>query len=283
MMDIPNFDTQEQLFKFLKDNKEQLIAQKKSVIKHADSINVSFPNDFLTKENVYKANNPIDKVPDEYKVKVVWNTTNLMDSHSDVHIPGLWKKTLQENKMLMHVQEHKSNSFDKIISSGAELEAYTKNLSWAELGYTNYSDKTEALIAESIIKKAGEAPRNEYMAEQYAKGYVVNHSVGMRYVKIVMAINSDEAYYGAEKEAWDKYYPMIVNKEVADKRGAFWAVTEAKLIEGSAVPLGSNAATPTLDNNMKSDNNEPLKNTQEPQKSTQKTFADFVKYLNTNI
>ena len=62
-----------------------------------------------------------------------------------------------------------------------------------------------------------------------------------------------------EFEAWEKYYPMIANKELADSKGYFWAVKEAKMIEESAVPVGSNSITPTLENNMKS----------EPEKSTQ--------------
>jgi len=66
----------------------------------------------------------------------------------------------------------------------------------------------------------------------------------MIYVNLVLCVDDDE--YGAEKEAWVKYYPEIVNKKVADKQGHFWAVTEAKIIEGSAVPFGSNPITPTL-------------------------------------
>jgi hypothetical protein len=39
---------------------------------------------------------------------------------------------------------------------------------------------------------------------------------------------------------------LIANGEVADKKGFFWAVKEAKLIEISAVISGSNELTPTL-------------------------------------
>ncbi|KGT09539.1 hypothetical protein NV63_06850 [Elizabethkingia anophelis] len=49
-----------------------------------------------------------------------------------------------------------------------------------------------------------------------------------------------------KKENWDKYYPSIVNKDDVDERGYFWAVLEQKIIEVSAVPRGSNPATPTI-------------------------------------
>ena len=69
----------------------------------------------------------------------------------------------------------------------------------------------------------------------------------MRYVSFDLAINSEAEWDKEEKALWDKYYPVIANKELADERGYFWAVTEAKIVEGSAVVMGSNSATPTLE------------------------------------
>lgn len=54
--------------------------------------------------------------------------------------------------------------------------------------------------------------------------------------------------------------PYAVNPEVAEEKGYFWAVTEAKVIEGSAVPIGSNWITPTL--SVENKDNEPPKGTQ---------------------
>jgi hypothetical protein len=272
MIDIPTFGTNDELFKFLKDNLHDLKAQKKAEIKHADAI--CYHESTATKNaGVTKANVEFTPSGDEIKVKVVINTTNLMDSHNDVHFPNMWNKSLNENKDIMHLQEHRMK-FDHIISSGSNLKAYVKEFSFSELGF-NYEGNTQALIFESTIKKE----RNSFMFDQYSKGYVTQHSVGMRYVKIVLCVNSEKEYYGAEKEAWDKYFPQVANKELAEKRGYFWAVTEAKVIEGSAVPLGSNHATPTLDNNLK---NEPLQNTQqkdnEPSLDTQNKLKEF--YLN---
>ena len=81
------------------------------------------------------------------------------------------------------------------------------------------------------------------MFKQYANNYVDNHSVGMRYVKIFLAVNDPE--YLDEFEVWSRYINSIVNAELANEKGYFYAVTEAKVIEGSAVPIGSNHVTPT--------------------------------------
>jgi len=110
---------------------------------------------------------------------------------------------------------------------------------------------------------------------QYANGYVKNHSVGMRYVQLVFCVN--DYNFGAEFEAWEKYFPMIANKEAAEEKGFFWAVKEAKVIEGSAVPLGSNWITPTLDNNAKQKPSEDTsKQNNEPPEGTQKTWKELI-------
>jgi len=99
----------------------------------------------------------------------------------------------------------------------------------------------EVLVYEAVIKK----DRNEFMFSQYLNGYVLNHSVGMRYIKIYFCYNSDDPQYTQEKDNYDKYLPQIINI-TGDAPDHFWAVTEAKNIEGSAVVKGSNYLTPVL-------------------------------------
>lgn len=112
----------------------------------------------------------------------------------------------------------------------------------ASKAFDNGINKLEVLVYEATITKS----RNEFMFNQYKNGFVLNHSVGMRYVKLFFCYNNDAPEYSADKENWDKYYPLIMNKDDADKTSYFWAVTEAKNIEGSAVVKGSNFLTPVL-------------------------------------
>jgi hypothetical protein len=263
------FATKKELFKFLAENKDKLVAQKKAVKKEADCPVIVKP--IIVTDPKLSANKAEGEMMDpmninSLKVVVVINTTNFLDSHNDLHLPGIWNKSLLDNKMIMHLQEH-DMEFDKIISDGDNLKAYIKRFKWSELGYA-YEGETEALIFESEILK----DRNPFMLTQYAKGWVRNHSVGMYYVKMDIAINDESMpnYF----EAWNKYYPQIANKEVADERGYFWYVLEAKCAEGSAVPMGSNTCTPTLDNgtgkNMKDEPSNGTHNTLEPDSSTLK-------------
>ena len=254
--EFPNkeFTTKEELFEALRVNKKTLIAQKKMITKQSDSIVYFGP----TTKAVNKAELPTNEEVNKINARLVINTTGIMDSHNDVHIDGIWNKTIQENKNLLLLQEHQM-TFDKIISD--KITAKTESFEWKELGF-DYTGKTEALVFYAEIDKE----RNPFMFEQYKNGYVKEHSVGMRYVKMDLAINSTASEDKVEKAVWDKYIDLIANKETAEEQGYFWAVQEAKAIEGSAVVKGSNHATPTI--NIEAAKSTPIET--EPSEDTQK-------------
>jgi len=242
VLEFPNkeFSTKESLFKALIDNKKELISIKKSVTKNADAVSFGYLDTSVKIDTTKEDMQSQLQDPETLNVKVVINTTNFLDSHGDVHINGIWNKSVKDNVTFLHLQEHERD-FDKVITDTAK--GYVQSLTWKKLGLP-YEGKTEALIFESTIEKK----RNEFMLNQYANGWVKNHSVGMRYVQLELAINTEAEYDKDYKDLWDEFYPIIANKEVADERGYFWVVKEAKIIEGSAVVMGSNSATPTLEN-----------------------------------
>ena len=251
-----DFETKEELFKALTEHKKELVSLKKSVTKNADAISYGYVEN-ISKNNVDKAIASAD-LPNTLDVKVVINTTNFLDSHGDLHINGIWNKSVADNKTFLHLQEH-NRDFSHVISDSAK--GLVQSMTWKQLGLP-YDGNTEALVFESTIDRL----RNGFMLKQYANGWVKNHSVGMRYVNLDLAINSEAEYDKEYKELWDKYYPVVANKELADERGYMWIVSEAKIIEGSAVVMGSNSATPTLENKQ-----EPLEDTldNEAEKSLQ--------------
>jgi hypothetical protein len=242
---IYKFDTTNDLFDFVKacpDNINKLIKEKKASIKLADAVLFSPSNEYITKTGIKEAG-LIDKAEPtlsegQIMVRAIINTTNVLDSHDDVHIPGLWKKSLQENRYILHLQEHE-RKHDKVISDN--LKAYTKNVSWESLGYS-FAGNTQALIFDSIVSKE----RNEFMYDQYLKGYIKQHSVGMKYVKMYFCVNSGDEWATSYKDNWDKYIDQVVNRKEAEVEGYFFAVTEAEVVEGSSVVFGSNHITPTI-------------------------------------
>lgn len=236
--EIPNFENKSELFSWLRLNEKKLISEKMK-FKTEGEVTKSSTSVIMVIDSEKSSDSSLDK--DEIQVKAIINTTNLMDNHLDVHFPNLWDKSLSENKYMYHLQEHRK-SFDSVIAEGSSVNAYTKTFSWKELGMP-YEGTTQALVFDSTIKQSD----NPMMFDRYKNGKVRQHSVGMQYVKMSMAVNSNEKGDEKYKANWDKYYPQIANKEIADKYGFFFAVTEAKVNEGSAVMFGSNFATPTLE------------------------------------
>ena len=244
MIKLPKFKTQPELFKHLADNVDDILYEKKCIFKKADGLNLSF----IELKDVDKTIQKSDDVEkDEIKVRAIINTTMVKDSHGDVHINGLWKKSLRENKRIKHLQEHKM-SFDSIISDGDNLKAYTKTYSWRDLG-VDKDGETQALVFDSVVKRK----RNPYMFEQYKDGNVDNHSVGMSYVTMKLAMDSKDEDHAEYKAEFDKHIDDILNKAEVKKDGFFYAIYEAKAREGSAVPFGSNSITPTQ--SVKSEDN----------------------------
>jgi hypothetical protein len=272
---VPVDLSHKELLKFLVENKSLLIAEKKAAIKEADGIPhvAEFSAKyFIDKEGklAKAANNQQPSTGGPETVLCVINTTNWMDSHSDVHIPGIWNKSLKDNKAFIHLQEH-NMGFAYVISD--ESKGYTEKLTWKELGL-DLAGVTEALIFSTPLKG-----RNPYMEDQYRKGFVKNHSVGMRYVTIKLCINdAEDEYYKEEYANWVQYAPMVANIADAEAQGFFWAVLEAKIIEGSAVVKGSNIITPTM--GFKSAQPEGSTGQQQPDVSTVVKDANADKGVN---
>lgn len=272
MIKIPflnkEFETKAEAISFLKENREKLKSLKK-LQNTTSSVKVEYSLESSVQKNESnKSENSAEVAKPEQDiihVKTVMNTTNYMDSHLDVHIPGIWDKTIKQNRAgFYHLQEHK-DKFDHVIAYPEDVKVYTEFRNWSDLGFS-YSGQTQCLIFESTIRK----DVNPYMFETYSKNRVKNHSVGMLYVQYDLAIKDEDD----EKEMafWNKYIKQVANRETAEEYGFFWVVTEAKLREGSAVLFGSNDATPTLfieeEKNKEANNSIPtdpaMTNQQEP-------------------
>ena len=227
------------------EKKAELIELKKSALKICDpSISVEVE----TVNKAFTTNFTDDLEKGVIRRKIVGNTYNWLDSHGDVHVGNTFKKSIQERTTkVFHLHDHKFEISAKVgkIDSIKEVD-----ISWKDLG-VDISGSTKALIAESDISK----DLNKAVFDQYLSKEIDQHSVGMRYVKLDLAVNDDQ--YEEEYKVWKNYIDSIGNKEQAIEKGYFWAVSEAKLIEISAVLMGSNPITPTIENKI-----EPSKDTQ---------------------
>jgi hypothetical protein len=233
---------------YLKQNKSEILELKKSVIKHSDSFSTS---PLSTAEDVtIKAlvtNHKTDVENGVIKRTIVGNTYNWLDSHSDVHINGLFAKSISERKdKVRHYHDHLHQLTAKV---GTPTDVYEKNVQWKDLGVNKFG-YTQALLIDTDIKKS----YNNVIFDMYKSNEIDQHSVGMMYVKVALAL--DDQNEKEEFAVWQKHINDIGNRTKAEEDGYFFAVYEAKLIEVSAVVDGSNELTPTVENI------EPLDDTQ---------------------
>lgn len=198
-------------------------------------------------------------------VKSVINTTNIIDSHHDLHLPKTWNKTVMDNPYSYHLKQHEAK-FESVISNKAKN--YNELFNFNQLGL-DIDFSTVANINEFTLQRS----KMPFMFDAYANGDVKEHSVGMIYVNI------DIAYYDEDSEKQMSFFEEMkkqaVNPEVADEYGCFWVVYEAKKREGSAVVFGSNSVTPTLF--VK--NYEPSKNTRKEIEAVNDTSKEFIKEI----
>lgn len=267
---IPDDLKGKELIDFLVTNKSAIIAQKKCLPKMAEAISFAPSAEFYKSGTVVKAAASEDETDaDMVKVKFVGNAAWWCDSHMDVAIAGCYDKTVKERKgMMVHLHDH-VHSIEAEV--GDIKKVYTEDISLKELGLKK-EGTTQCLVFDSEVLKE----YNPKVFKKYKAGRVKQHSIGLWYIKLELAVNDDD--YEKEKEIWDKYIDKIINKKHVQDKGYFWAMVEIKVMEVSAVLFGSNELTPTL--GVKSDTEEEPGNPTQEQPSSNKAkkinFGAFV-------
>jgi hypothetical protein len=174
-------------------------------------------------------------------VKGVLNTMFYIDHDLDMSIPGCFSKSINDNgpdseahDKIKYQIDHSLKARDTIGVFNVLKERTEKNIT--DLYFEGY---LPPMVSDDHLIK--------YQTKLYTQ-----HSIGFRYMDISVAEkDSTQELY---RENWAKYYPLAINKEVADQYGYFYIVFEYKLHEGSVVTFGANKLTDYL--GSKSNNKE---------------------------
>jgi hypothetical protein len=226
-------------FKYLRENERDLIKTKCSSEITSDVVICS---SLKPTKIAYKALNSDDN--NSIMVKVVANTSNWIDSQLDMIIPGAVDKSLKERKgKIPHLHDHERSTTAKV---GEVVDIYTQDLSFSELGILGTGIANVLIFETNILKDY-----NENIFNQYKNGGINQHSIGLRYINMVLAMN--DVNDPEHLKNWNEYINQAINRDVAEKNGFFWVVKEYKLIENSAVLFGANEITPTLSTSGKND------------------------------
>ncbi len=239
---IPQFETKKELYKYLVANKEELIQLKQTVAyKEADvsicgsdtpivkALNSNhLPSDEIDKGIIYRT--------------VIANTYNWLDSHGDVHVKGIFTKSIQDNKSkIRHTHDHVQAITAKVAKV---LDIYEKSVKWRDLGIDK-DGSTICLMSDSEIRER----YNKQIFDGYLDSEIDQHSVEMIYEKMQLAINDPEEK--AEYKAWQNVFPLLGNPEKALEEGYFFIQSTSKLKAFSCVVEGSNSLTQTIEPSRK--------------------------------
>jgi len=228
--------SKEELRKLVSE-KSEIIRLKKAATKFTDALTINELPQGTTK--ALQTNNEDNLEAGVIKRTIVGNTYYWMDSHGDVHLENVFAKSISENaKLIPHLHDHKFSLEAKV---GKPTLIQEKDVAWQDLGVNEFG-MTQALFMDTEIKRE----LNPTIYSQYLDKEIQQHSVGMLYVQIDLAINDPE--FKEEYALWQSVIGKLGNKEAAEAKGFFWAIKEAKLIEVSAVIRGSNVLTPTVPN-----------------------------------
>lgn len=265
-----------ELFKFLKDNKKALISQKKSVTKHFDACSLApayhlrDADDRAEIKAVGEA--AIPETATSLIVDAAANTSMWCDSAMDVLLKDSAKKSIKERKgAIPHIYDH---NWSVLAEIGEVLNIYYQDVELRRLG-VKMDGTAQVLTFKTEVMKS----MNAAVFEKYRTKRVKQHSIGLRYVQLLLAINEPEDdYFEEEYKVWKKYFDQIINKEVPEAKGYFWAVPEYMLLENSAVLLGANFLTPTLSTSEKETTDDRPEDETTDSRPEDETF-DFAKCI----
>lgn len=226
------------LYNYLVKNKDMMIQQKKMLKTKSQPFEI---NNIASKTVKFLNSQYEDDLQSGVITRdIIANTYNWMDSHYDVHVGSTFKKSIKERSIedTWHLHDHDFKTSSKVGEFKSIVE---KEVDWLDLG-KNISGTTKILMPTSDIIM----DYNKSIYKQYLTNKIKQHSVGMIYVKIFLAINDPE--YKEEYAVFQKYINDIGNQEKAIEAGFFWAVPEAKLVEVSTVLEASCELTDTVPN-----------------------------------
>jgi len=218
----------------IKENLESIISNKRATKTKSMPMNGMFLRSTTASKTI--------KGLDSGFVYPVINTTNYMDSHNDVHIDGIWDKSIVEKAGLVHYTTDHELKISNIIAYPKQVEMMIKETTFKDLGY-DAGGNTQALM----FKVNPSDFLNSDATKIIENKIPIQHSVSMIYGDMVLCAKSEDKELKEENDNFNQYIEKVSNREYAESKGFFWAQKEASIgDEGSMVTRGSNGLTPML-------------------------------------
>jgi len=228
------FSSKSEMFEALKANKELIIKEKKSqIFKSCDK-----GQGIAVKGVKIDSLKGVQMSDDSYYIAV--NTTNILDSHGDLHVKGIWNKSVKDQQGKNYLVTDHKMELSNVVAKKENIEMFVSDINYSSIG-KGYEGSTQALIY-----KVNKSDIINPLAKEWLESKSdIEASVRMQYVNVELALNSDAKADKEEKATYDKYINDIANKsDFEEGIEYFWVVKEAKNVgESSLVLAGSNGAT----------------------------------------
>ena len=170
---------------------------------------------------------------------VAVNSTLVLDSHEDLHVDGLWAKSISEQQGKNYLVADHELKIDSVIVKKEYIEMFTAKIPFALLGKP-YEGDTEVLVYKFPKDKVVHPRAKEWLES----GDEIEASVRMQYVTILFAMDSNDPEDKTLKKNYDEFFPLIANKEEFEYIPYYFIIKEAKNVrESSLVVFGSNGST----------------------------------------
>lgn len=241
-----DFDNKQSMFAELKANKELIIKEKKSQIFKSCDKGLGIAVKGVKIDSI----KGVQMDDNSYYIAV--NTTNILDSHGDLHVKGIWNKSVKDQQGKNYLVTDHKMELSNVVAKKENVEMFVSDINYSSIG-KSYEGSTQALIY-----KVNKSDIINPLAKEWLESKSdIEASVRMQYVNVELALNSEAKADKEEKAVYDNYINEIDNKDDFESIEYFWVVKEAKNVgESSLVLAGSNGATgvinepsSTLDNN----------------------------------
>lgn len=245
------FETKEEMFNELKSNIDLIIDKKKSEFQYSRDKGTAISCKSLNGLKLSDAEKASIQVDDDYYYIVV-NSTNILDSHEDLHVNGIWNKSVQDNQGKNYLVTDHELDIANVVVRKEHIEMFVVTVSFKSLGYP-YAGNTEILV----YKFRKDRVLIQSVKEWLESGDEIQASVRMRYVTIEFAMDSNDPEFAIEKKRYEQYKSKIANIADFEYVYYFYIIKDAvNQRESSLVIAGSNHVTGNIIENK---NIEPSK------------------------
>lgn len=255
-----SFKSKDEMFKEIKKNLPEIIRLKKEQIFESRNKGISVALHKLDATKIKGVTGKLAFEVDDEHYYIAVNTCLILDSHDDLHAPGLWNDSVVSEQGKNYLVSDHSLAMANVIVKKAYIEQFIATIPFAAIG-KSYTGDTQALI----YKFRKDAVINQVAKDWLESGDDIEASVRMRYEDLEFALDSNDPDDREMKALYDEWLPKIANKDDFEYIYYFFLVTKATNVrESSLVIAGSNSATGpiTVSAETKEENIDPLQSSQ---------------------